>query len=75
MAVSPDLARAHWEIVVDHLLTPAAKEQGIGYMTEEKMRRTRDILVKYQKLDGDIPLNTLYTNEFLPRLLPKRPAR
>jgi len=75
MAVSPDLARAHWEIVVDHLLTPAAKEQGIGYMTEEKMRRTRDILVKYQKLDGDIPLNMLYTNEFLPRLLPKRPAR
>jgi NitT/TauT family transport system substrate-binding protein len=74
-AVSADLARAHWEIVVDHLLTPAAKENGIGYMTEMKMRRTRDILVKYQKLEGDIPLNALYTNEFLPKLFPKRPAR
>jgi len=74
-AVSPDLAREQWRIVVDHLLTPTAKEHGIGYMTEEKVRRTRDLLVKYQKLEADIPLKDLYTNEFLPRLLPKRPAR
>lgn len=74
-AVSPELARAQWRIVVDHLLTPAAMEHGIGRMTEDKMRRTRDTLVRYQKLAGDIPLNALYTNEFLPRLLPQRPAR
>ena len=74
-AVSADLAREHWRIVVDHLLTPTAAAHGIGHMTEEKMRRTRDVLVKYQKLEGDIPLKDLYTNEFLPQLFPKRPAR
>lgn len=74
-AVSADLARGQWRIVMDHLLTPVAGEHGIGYMTEEKMRRTRDVLVKYQKLDAEIPLKDLYTNEFLPVLFPKRPAR
>ena len=74
-AVSPELAREQWRIAVDHLLTPVAKEQGIGHMTEEKMRRTRDILVKYQKLEGEVPLHDLYTNEFLPKLFPKRPGR
>lgn len=74
-AVSADLAREHWRIVVDHLLTPVALEHGIGFMTEEKMRNTRDPLVKYQKLEADIPLKDLYTNEFLPKLFPKRPAR
>lgn len=74
-AVSADLAREHWRIVVDHLLSPAAREQGIGVMTEEKMRRTRDTLVRYQKLEGDLPLTELYTNEFLPKLFPRRPVR
>ncbi len=74
-AVTPELAREQWRIVVDHLLTPVAREHGIGYMTEEKMQRTRDVLVKYQKLEGDIPLKNLYTNEFLPKLFPQRPAR
>jgi ABC-type nitrate/sulfonate/bicarbonate transport system substrate-binding protein len=74
-AVSADLARAQWQVVIDHLLTPLAAERGIGFMTEEKMRRTRDILVKYEKLEGEIALKDLYTNEFLPRLFPKRPAR
>lgn len=74
-AVSPNLAREQWRIVVDHLLTPAAATHGIGYMTEEKMRRTRDVLVKYQKLEGDLPLEALYTTEFLPKLFPMRPAR
>jgi hypothetical protein len=73
-AVSADLARAQWQVVIDHLLTADAAAHGIGFMTEEKMRRTRDVLVKYQKLEGDIPLEALYTNEFLPKLFPKRPA-
>ncbi len=71
-AVSAGLAREQWRIVVDHMLTATAREHGIGYMTEEKMRRTRDILVKFQKLEGDIPLKDLYTNEFVPKLFPKR---
>ncbi len=48
---------------------------GIGFMTDQKKRRTRDAMVEYQlPQEGDIPLRDLYTNEFLPRLFPKRPA-
>jgi len=74
-AVSSDLARGHWGILVDHLLIPEVKERGIGHMTDEKWQRTRDVLVKYQKLEGDIPVRDLYTNEFLPKLFPKRAGR
>ena len=74
-AVSLDLAREQWRILVDHLLTPTAAEFGIGHVTEEKMRRTRDVLLKHQKVEGEIALQDLYTNEFLPKLFPKRPAR
>jgi len=71
-AISPELARAHWEIAVDHLLTPTALKMGIGYMTREKMEYTRDTITNYMKLPVKVPVEEIYTNEFLPKLFPKR---
>ena len=56
---------------IKHLMSEEAKKHGIGYMTEEKMRRTRDIVTKHMKLKTVIPVKDLYTNEFLPKLFPK----
>ena len=71
-AISRELARAHWEIAVDHLLTPTALKMGIGYMTREKMEYTRDTITNYMKLPVKVPVEDIYTNEFLPKLFPKR---
>ncbi len=68
---SRNLARAHWAIAVDHLLTKPAKKFGIGYMTQEKMEYTRATVVKYMKVKIDFPAKEIYTNDFLPKLFPK----
>ena len=48
------------------VLTPEAKKNGIGYMTKEKMKRTRDIvLTAYGKNPCSVRLEDAYTNEFL----------
>ncbi|MFQ5914583.1 MAG: ABC transporter substrate-binding protein [Nitrospinota bacterium] len=71
-ATNVALARQNWEINIDSLLTPEAAKIGISMMGEEKMRRTRDIMTKYSKLPVVVPLKDLYTNEFIPKLFPKR---
>lgn len=72
-ATSRNLARAHWKIAVDHLLTPSAKKFGIGYMTQEKMEYTRATTAKYMNKKIDFSAQEVYTNDFLPKLFPKRP--
>lgn len=48
------------------VLTPAAKKNGIGYMTEEKMKRTRDIvLTAFGENPSSVKLEDAYTNRFL----------
>lgn len=69
------LTRATWEITVDHLLTPYQKRHGLGQISKEKMESTRDIMTKYAKLPVKVPVEDLYTNQFLPKLFPKRPSK
>lgn len=61
-----------WRLTVDHLLTDEAAKQGIGHISAEKMKKTLDTLVKYMKISPAPAPKDLYTNEFLPRLFPKR---
>ena len=65
-------ARENWEINIDSLLTPEAAKIGISMMGEKKMRLTRDLMTKYTPLKVVVPVKDLYTNEFIPRLFPKR---
>lgn len=66
------LSRDAWAVAMDHLLTNTAKKHGIGYMTRDKMTFTRDLMTKYMKLKQVVPVEDLYTNQFLPKLFPKR---
>ncbi|MFQ5914638.1 MAG: ABC transporter substrate-binding protein [Nitrospinota bacterium] len=72
-AVNRAIAARHWDIAVDHLLTPVAREKGIGFINRAKMEYTRAIITQARKLKGQISVDDLYTNEFLPRLFPKKP--
>lgn len=66
------LARDGFNVVMNHLLTKTAKKEGIGHMTKEKMTFTRDTMTKYMNLKKTVPVEELYTNQFLPKLFPKR---
>lgn len=61
-----------WDVTIDHMLTERTRKLGLGHFTLEKMKKTRDLIVQYMKLSVKIPVQDIYTNEFLPKLFPKR---
>lgn len=68
---SREIALEQWKITVDLLSTPEAKKNGIGYMLPEKMKVTRDVISQALKLEADVKVEDLYTNQFLPKIFPK----
>jgi hypothetical protein len=54
------------------MLTPTAYEKGLGYIRHDKMTLTRDLLTKYMNLKTVVPVEDLYTNDFLPGIKPKK---
>ena len=70
---SLERVRAEERIQADLLITPYAAREGVGHYDEQKVLRTRDLMLKPRNIDpATIPLKDIYTNEFLPRLFPKR---
>ncbi|MBI2881142.1 MAG: ABC transporter substrate-binding protein [Candidatus Tectomicrobia bacterium] len=65
-SVDRNVALGQQRIANQSALTPTAKEKGLGYILEEKVTSTRDILTKYMKLEVKVPVKDLYTNAFLP---------
>ena len=66
--------REVWDITLDLWLTDDQKRLGLGWMTDEKWRRTRDIIVKANNIKANIPLSDLYTNDYLPKIMPPKRA-
>jgi NitT/TauT family transport system substrate-binding protein len=62
-----ETAAAEIVILRDLVLTPEAKQHGMGYMDAEKMRVTRDIITQAYELKVTVPHEELYTNALLPR--------
>lgn len=69
---SPDLVREHWKIAVDHMLTPAAWEHGLGWIDPAKKKRTIEVYTRYLALPREVTVDEVMTNEFNPRLKPPR---
>ena len=69
--MNKDLASETWVQAIDSILVPNAKKNGIGHAIREKWTHTRDILRKYMKLPKSVPVDELYTNQFLPKIIPK----
>lgn len=61
-----------WAIAVELLVDEVALKEGLGHISKDKMAYTRDLMVKYMKLPLREPVEELYTNAYLPRLVPKR---
>lgn len=52
----------------DELMVKEAKVHGIGWISKEKMTRTRDIVLKANNLAISYPVEDLYTLKFTPKL-------
>jgi NitT/TauT family transport system substrate-binding protein len=55
------------EIVHSLAVTPDTETHGLGYMSNDKMTLTRDIVAKAYDLKTDVPVHALYTDDFLPK--------
>jgi NitT/TauT family transport system substrate-binding protein len=69
---SRDLVLDQWRIVAGQLVTETARKKGLGYMTEEKMAATIDLIKAYSKLANDIQPKDVYTMEFLQPQFPRK---
>ncbi len=68
---SKAIALAQWKVAASLSEAPEAKKNGIGWISREKMKATRDIMSKAMGLKGEVMLNDLYTNQFNPKVFPK----
>src|SRR5262249_25730965 len=55
------------EIVRSLAETPDTKAHGLGYMSNDKITKTRDVVAKAYDLKTDVPVASLYTDTFLPK--------
>jgi NitT/TauT family transport system substrate-binding protein len=70
---NPERVRAEIRITADLMLTPAAAREGIGHYDRAKVEVTREHALRPKGIDpATVPIPEIYTNEFLPRLFPKR---
>ena len=65
-AASFEIARAQFQIAIDHLLVPEVLDHGIGSMSAGKMKMTTDLINKYFDLKKPVAVDDVYTNDFAP---------
>ncbi|MBI2880398.1 MAG: ABC transporter substrate-binding protein [Candidatus Tectomicrobia bacterium] len=67
----PLIARASilqdFDVLKELVMTPEAVANGPGWMTEEKIKKTRDIICETTGCKEVPAVSDIYTNEFLPR--------
>jgi NitT/TauT family transport system substrate-binding protein len=71
-ALDRDTAREELQVHIDHLMVDEVRRNGIGLMSEDKMRRTHQLVSEYYDLKRPVEFEEFWTNEFVPRgIIPK----
>lgn len=65
--VDQDVCLGEMALVKDLVLTAEAQQQGIGYMSRERVQRTIDVLREFLGFKGEARPDELYTMHFLPK--------
>jgi NitT/TauT family transport system substrate-binding protein len=70
---NPERVRSEIKLTADLMLTPFAARHGIGHYDAPKVGVTREHALRPRGIDpNSIPVPDIYTNDFLPKLFPKR---
>ncbi|MFQ5911888.1 MAG: ABC transporter substrate-binding protein [Nitrospinota bacterium] len=59
-----------WFVALTTMLTPDQNRLGLFHMTEEKWKKTRDMMARGKPKVAKVPVKDIFTNEFLPKTLP-----
>lgn len=62
-----DTAAQEVEIVKSLAETADSKKYGLGYISPDKAKLTRDVIVKTYDVKADVPVADTFTNEYLPK--------
>jgi NitT/TauT family transport system substrate-binding protein len=68
---TPRLVRAQWDMVVDQMKTDRFRRLGYAWAEEGKMAYTIETVTELMKLPRKVSSQEMYTNEFLPKIMPK----
>lgn len=63
--LNEELALKEIPILKDLIVTDFTRKNGVGRMTREKMQHTRDLVMQYLDLKTSVPVEALFTNDFL----------
>lgn len=65
-----------WRIFTRHIVTPASKRDGLGWVDPKKMDENIETMTRYMKLPKRVPAGEMYTNEFVvPKIYPPAASR
>lgn len=65
---SREVSLEQWDVARQLMLTDSTKAHGLGYIEEDKMQATLDLIRSYQKIDDSIQPGDVYTMKFLPKI-------
>ena len=71
-ALSPDLALKQHKIANELLLSEEAYKEGLGTASRAKVSLMIDVYTQYMELPRKISPDEVFTNEFLPKIVPKK---
>ena len=71
-ALDRDIARRELQVAIDFLMVDEVRRNGIGTMSEDKMRQTYQLVTANYELKREVAFDEFWTTEFAPRgVLPK----
>lgn len=73
-SLNPKMVKGEWLITAEHLLTPLARKNGLGYMDRNKMERTIQVVADSMG-EKPVPVDEFYTSRFLPKIFPESAKR
>lgn len=68
---TPPMVRAQWDMVVDQMKTDRFRKLGYAWTEEGKMAHTIKTVTELIKLPREVSTQEMYTNQFLPKIMPK----
>jgi NitT/TauT family transport system substrate-binding protein len=65
---SRDLTLAQWKITIGHMVTERTRANGLGYIDRSKMEKTLNFIKQYQRIEGNVAVDDIYSSKFLSKV-------